>query len=707
MISATSRPSSPPLTPVVSESSPISLLSAELLTLILDFTLTSAYSSDAFACGPDDDSVFLAARLTASLSSVCALWRAVVLGNPLWHDTISLVPPMWNRNLQKGLQRVKVQIERSSQVPLDLRIFGHADYTTCSAYNKRNRRSNDSSTSSQKMDQEAHETPKWKEYKPLFELLGPHLSRCRSLQLRGVFAKPTSSISFSFISKFLDTDMPLLETFIFEADLSHYDDLMSSPLSLFRSAPRLKQLRMVGVGISRFSLPSNAQSLTSLHLSRSSSSSSYDFTAFSSLSAVLSSCPALHTLAVYDEVLRSFPGYSSFFSCPVPSLEVVMILGNMLSVSELLLFLDAPNLKEVVIAPIVPSDLNLLMNVVQPGWDANDQNATPDAIVLPSDVRSKLKFPNLRTLTLAPAHPEAVDALTLASACFPFVEHLILANIYLSPFKMLFAGGLGAADLEDGLEVDGGGGSSEEFAEWDNECDRDSDDEGANDAHVRHAANGDSKLNADSAHDIDSDSDTGATTHNPANPVAGSNANDGERVARRRTLFPNMLTLSLTAVDGRYAQAIRDVQVLRGFGFEDAARASCGEQYQSYLKKQKRKKWRSKHSAARKRLLALTRGAGGACVPLHAVYLDTESHVRVGEAAYVWNEFGHDYDWLENSGQEDGEAEDMHKGKKKDELRDYDRYVLKADAWEARRRMALFAQTKDLYVGQPQDFDDY
>ncbi|KAJ3503317.1 hypothetical protein NLJ89_g8488 [Agrocybe chaxingu] len=49
------------------------------------------------------------------------------------------------------------------------------------------------------------------------------------------------------------------------------------------------------------------------------------------------------------------------------------------------------------------------------------------------------RFPNLRSLTLAPAHPDAFnDALPVASVCFPHIETLILANLYPPEFEALF-----------------------------------------------------------------------------------------------------------------------------------------------------------------------------------------------------------------------------------------------------------------------------
>ncbi|PPQ77845.1 hypothetical protein CVT25_015340 [Psilocybe cyanescens] len=796
-----SRPTSPaPTTTSSSSSCPISLLSAELLTLILDLVLTSAYENDVFACGPDDDSVARAARLTASLAHVCAFWRAVVRGNPLWHDTLSLVPPWWHLDLERGLERVCVLLARSAQVPLDLRIFGHADYTTSRSSPATAARMSSGSSNSDSEHLDA--VPMWAEYKPLFELLAPHLPRCRALQIRGVFTKD-NDIPFHLLESLLDMDMPLLETFIFEGELSYYDDYMTlrGPKPLFRSAPRLQQLRMVGIGINRFTIPSSSSSstsfeslslspspssstLTTLHLSRA---SSRDHTSFSDLLRVLASSPLLHTLAIYDEVLQRFPGPQAYGTCPAPALDTLFILGNMLSVSELLLFLDAPKLRELVIAPLVPSDLSLLMAVREEEERRRPSSSGINRVSgsgsgAPTSSVSAARFKNLTTLTLAPAHPEAFDAVSSASTCFPFVMHLVLANVYLEPFKQLFCGGLGAHDtgMDDGRvvyssdEEDGGLGAEDDDelhggGEWgvDDPARRDGPGAGAG-VYVARALSR-ATMNADAGADIsmpvfgdahtDSDTDTEGDPGNNPNPITHNSngaihngaAHNDAASEQWKTLFPHMLDIALTDVNAGFAQAICDMQVLRGFAFEaarvrgrgggagsTATRAGIGNananangtgtgnsssSSSDATNNTPATPYRSRHTAKWRRLSARTRGAGCVCVPLQSVYLDARSYeVMRTQGAFVWNDWAYygsegesgdcgdaDADADEGEYHYDGEGNQLVRSttktnlnpkKKKKEITDFERYVQRADMWEARRKTALFAQVKDLYVGQ-------
>ncbi|PPQ77855.1 hypothetical protein CVT25_015349 [Psilocybe cyanescens] len=729
--------SSTPTSPALAMTCPISVLSAELLTLILDLVLTTAYENDVFACGPDDDSVAHAARLTASLARVCVFWRAVIRGNPLWHDTLSLVPPWWHHDLERRL-------ERSAQVPLDLRIFGHADFTTSRSTPATTARMSSGNSNS---DLESlYGMLTWAEYKPLFELLAPHFSRCRALQIRGVFTKD-SDIPFYMLERLLDMDMPLLETFIFEAELSYYDDYMAlrGLKPLFRSAPRLQQLRLVGIGISRFTVPSScsltsfeilspsasSSTLTTLHLSPA---SSRDSTSFSDLQRVLASCLLLHTLVIYNDALQHFPGPQAYGTCSTPALDTLFILGSMVSVSELLLFLDAPKLRELIIAPLVPSDLTLLMAVLEEEEERRPSSAS---------VSIGHRFQNLTTLTIAPAHLEAFEAVSSASACFPFIEHLILATVYLTPFKLLFAGGLGAEglNLADGQIVyssdEGDGLESDDLNEDDDEMHGGGElrvDEGRRDepgagagvhAAQRSPSNisalggtGDSHVHTNSDSDNETDVDADPITHN---------SNDSTtiyEVWERKTLFPNMVDIALTDVDGRFAQAICDMQVLRGFSFEDAqmrrravgslARNGTGNRNENGIKNgngnandndnsnsptnsTSTRKWKSKHSAKTRKLRARTRGAGSACVPLQNVYLDAASYDTVRRCGYVWDDRYYD---------SQDEDEDEGPCRCKTQIKDFDRYVQKADMWDVRRKTMLFTQMRDLYVGQPAYGDD-
>ena len=167
---------------------------------------------------------------------------------------------------------------------------------------------------------------------------------------------------------------------------------------------------MGGTVLMNFAPP--LSSVTTLHLSRVIDNRPIKF---SELGRVLEACGLLTSFAVYDDFLSNWPG--TWASCQVPLLEKLHIFGNMLSVSELLLFLDAPKLKEVVIAPVAAGDLDLL---------------------LCHSTSQHVRFPLLTSLTLSLIYPEAFYVLLKASICFPTVELLVLASTDLGNFFKIF-----------------------------------------------------------------------------------------------------------------------------------------------------------------------------------------------------------------------------------------------------------------------------
>ena len=369
------------------QSSPISVLSSELLTLILDIL------RDSFV----DNHSYLEANPRASVaiiaSHVCSYWRSLALHNPLWWSEILVTPPV-------QLEKVRTYLERSKQCGLDLRIFG---------YREQNGYDHDSDDSQSSSRVGIH-----KEYNPLFDLLFPHLRRCRVLQLSSLFSSERN-IPFSILENILQLEMPLLERFILEGDFDTYvyHMRMYDKMPLFLVNRNLRDLRLTGIEIGSFLLP--PVSLVQLHLSRTSATGQ---TPFSTLKTVLDALPNIKELAIYDDLLIRWPGTTH--SCYVPSLESLSIFGNMLSVSELLLFLHAPKLKALTIAPVVVSDLRLLQT--EQGTNKNFQPP----------------FPNLQSLTLAPAFSEAFEAVEIASVYFPQIKRLILANLYPPQFIQLF-----------------------------------------------------------------------------------------------------------------------------------------------------------------------------------------------------------------------------------------------------------------------------
>ncbi|KDR72919.1 hypothetical protein GALMADRAFT_741309 [Galerina marginata CBS 339.88] len=360
--------------------SPIMHLSEELLTLILD---TVRHSFD------DESNASRLARTQVPIiaSHVSRSWRFVALDNPLWWSTIMIISP-WKTEV------VEAYLQRSKQCPLVLSVVANPNDHEILFYTS-------------------------EDYQRLFDLLFPHFLRCRSLDIRGVFATADIGVASSFFERFLHAELPQLEQVVIEADTISYDCPGWESNPIFDSAPRLRDLRFIGTGI----LPSfflstgsfSGHELSSLHLSRTSSQIS-----FSVLLGILDACPLLTTLAIYDDVLVEWLGLA--VSCNVPSLERLYILSNMTEVSELLLFLSAPKLKELIIVPVVVPDLYLLLT-------QSDSN---------HGVNPRHRFPALKLLMLAFAHSRAFESINSASVCFPEVECLVLANLYPVPFLDVF-----------------------------------------------------------------------------------------------------------------------------------------------------------------------------------------------------------------------------------------------------------------------------
>ncbi|KDR72914.1 hypothetical protein GALMADRAFT_252259 [Galerina marginata CBS 339.88] len=360
-------------------SSPISCLSEDLLTLILHMV------RDSF---DDLDDSAARAKVPFIASHVSRFWRFCAIGYPFLWSTIVIILP-WNQDI------VEAYLRRSKQCFLDISFMGNDEIRSGFI-----------------------PTVTSEDYQHLFSLLLPHFPRCRSLDTRRAFDNDDANIPFTILEQLLETDMPHLDKLILAIDPYIYDDEFTERgvQSLFPSSPLLRDLRVVGIGVERFSLPSspfsNRAALKTLHLSRI---SGYHTTTFSELKVVLQACPSLTSLAIYDDLLSDWPGISDSFE--VPTLESIYILGNMLTVSELLLYLISPNLKELVVAPFVPADLNLLF-----AQSSNDRS----------------RFSSLRELKVALANADAYEALQKASACFPEVEYILLASLHHFDFTEFF-----------------------------------------------------------------------------------------------------------------------------------------------------------------------------------------------------------------------------------------------------------------------------
>jgi hypothetical protein len=234
-------------------------------------------------------------------------------------------------------------------------------------------------------------------------LIASNVHRCRGVSIRGdqdsdVFNSITNKLVYLFMGR----DLPLLEDFSL--------DRAGASVVINFNAPSLKHLHLGGLPSISWDFSSN--SLTVLHLAINLEYNQFiDF---------LTSCPLLVELAVYDDHINEWPEVDvGLFESRVTLLHLhsLQIYGNMRDVSELLLSVSAPELYELVIAPIASNDLTGLTDFV------NDQPT---------------RFSSLKSLILAPAHGYAFEALPMASRYFPGVEHLAFANIYFDPFKQCF-----------------------------------------------------------------------------------------------------------------------------------------------------------------------------------------------------------------------------------------------------------------------------
>ncbi|KAF8966138.1 hypothetical protein BDZ97DRAFT_721780 [Flammula alnicola] len=358
---------------------PIASLPQELLAFILDMARSDTIPVNEAGARPLKEILITA-------SQVSSFWRFVVLENPLWWSCITITPP-WN------LDEIETYLKRSQQCPLDLRIYVHLNYHT--------------------IRDEDTPLPPLHDYQGLRDILYPHFHRCRIFHFQGIFNKDVY-LPFYLLEPLLDMDMPYLEEFTFDGELLHIPSSFKPVRkAIFSSAPRLRDIRLGGIGFLNFSPP--LSSVTTLHLSKAMDKGDLTFQEFGSM---LEACPCLTSLTVYDDLLSHWSDDLELTGCNVPLLETLCILGNMLSVSELLLFLLAPKLRELVIAPIVGGDLTLLLSRPRSFHQSH--------------------FPLLTSLTLAPAHPEAFEAVASASTCFPKVELLILANVYFAQFLDVF-----------------------------------------------------------------------------------------------------------------------------------------------------------------------------------------------------------------------------------------------------------------------------
>ncbi|KIM44317.1 hypothetical protein M413DRAFT_379087 [Hebeloma cylindrosporum] len=362
---------------IATSGSKISSLPQEILESILDTAQEEAN------CAYPNDLTKSSVYLTAS--QVSKFWRSVAINNPLWWTYLLIFPP-WK------FDAIATYLKRSKACPIDMHISIHPDYWYISR----------KSTTT---------LPSLSGFGALADIISPHFHRCRSLRVQGIFFQSYNS-SIDLLRHLENVEMPYLEEFTFDGEFSFRGPtpIIDRRIHLFSAAPMLRDLRTGGTALKVFT-PS-LSSVTTLHLSRVIDKG---FIGFPELGRMLEACTLLTFFAIYDDFLNEWAGVSA--SCHVPLLEKLHIFGNMLSVSELILFLDAPKLQELVIAPIVAADVSLLLT-----------HSTPQ----------RFRFPLLTSLTLALAYPDAFNVLPIASTCFPRVELLAVSSAYFDDFYRVF-----------------------------------------------------------------------------------------------------------------------------------------------------------------------------------------------------------------------------------------------------------------------------
>lgn len=326
-------------------------------------------------------------------SHVCKYWRAIALDNPsLWSNIVVTNP--WK------LEKVDAYLRRSQQCVIELQVY------LCPTYGNT-------------------QPPPRPPCKPLFDLLAPHYSRCRRIEIRGPSTDGYDLESIRGASMGIDASLPDMECLILDTRLSPFMNDFMTYANLPVLAPRLRELRIGTIKLWNFDNASlKATGIRTLHLRGGAMDGRLSFP---QLRLALQACPNLESLAVYGDILQPFlydPDMVGRF-CSVPRLIELQISGTITRTSEFLMYLDAPGLKELTIAPYAVGDLAMLL--MYP--DSIGRGGTP-----------AIRFPHLRALALAPAENRARNyaGLPRASECFPCIQRLVLAKIRPEHFRHVF-----------------------------------------------------------------------------------------------------------------------------------------------------------------------------------------------------------------------------------------------------------------------------
>jgi len=343
--------------------SPISVLPPEVHSLVFEFAFTSE-----------------GIKASVILCKVSKLWHKLALENPL----------LWTRltiSLPYDLEAIAKILARSKSCLIDLRLI--VPY------------------SHQVHSKQTVSPPRI--YERLSGLLSGPYGRCRIPCIQGIFRNSDYTL-VELLSPLRTLSMPHLEQFELNGKDVECAELPESATRLFTEAPRLRKVALGGYGLLNYTVP--LSQVTTLHLIAPKARYTYE-----ALTPMLQSCPLLTFLAIYDDLLPADWHSAHSGACHLPQLQSLFVLGTMMHVSELLLYLRAPDLRELVISPMTTDDLGLFHSDHDP---------------------SAPRFPQLQSLTLSCTKAEFLPVVVLASACFPGVTRLVLPDIYPKKFEKAF-----------------------------------------------------------------------------------------------------------------------------------------------------------------------------------------------------------------------------------------------------------------------------
>ncbi|TFK37720.1 hypothetical protein BDQ12DRAFT_607069 [Crucibulum laeve] len=335
-----------------------------MLTLIF----VNAYTST--QPGLDDlGNLHMSEELALAVSQVCQRWRNIALDTPSLWTNIILLGPLWDFEL------AKLYLHRSSLHPIDLFILAYPkDY------------------------------PSFKEIESnvVEELLVPHLPRCRSIKVVSHNVNTDHSLLCTLFSHSMIIHFPSLERIQIEDNICIPEAHIEGNFSLVSDAPKLWHAILIGHGLIPYIPP--LTNVTTLHLAET-----------ESILDVIHHCPVLETLWVYETEADWVDDHVPHAH---PSLRSLCLFNGVHCVSQLLLYLIAPNLEELIIAPVAFSNLSLLHSRTDAG--------TP-------------RFPGLKSLTMSLSPTDCAATMALAAHCFPNIETLILPYLYPRHFVEVFS----------------------------------------------------------------------------------------------------------------------------------------------------------------------------------------------------------------------------------------------------------------------------